>query len=363
MKRVASLDLVRGGAAFAVAVPHYLVLGSTDWPIAETISVLAVEVFFVLSGFVLAPQIILCIRTAGLQTLRIFLLRRWMRTIPPYLIALIAMSFVAGKLLSFDFLRYLCYVQNLFTQYNHEDYFVVAWSLSIEEWFYVTFPLLLLLCSRFAYRTDLRFSITFAACFIIAISLLRTAFGSFDDWDADVRRVTIFRLDSIAAGFLLYLVIEEIKNAGVKLELGGRIGALAGCASFAALGASIAYLAMTRHNKAAEYLFPFSSAAFGASIIVAFYGLRDHLGKSALVYNGCLYLGRISYSVYLFHILIILLLRPHLRDYHLVLQLGVYVGSLIVFCSAFYRYFEKPILAARPRYKQVGSAELTLAAA
>ena len=356
MQRIASLDLVRGVAAFSVAIPHYLILGSSNWPVAETVSALAVEVFFVLSGFVLAPQIISCVKTPGLQHLRVFLLRRWMRTIPPYLIALIAMSLIADKLLSSDFFRYLGYVQNALTQYNTDDYFAVAWSLSVEEWFYVTFPFLLLLCARLICRTDLRFTMSFAICFIIVISLLRTAFGNFSDWDADVRRVTIFRLDSIAAGFLLYLAIEELNHVGIKLKFFGRFSVLIGCLSFAAFGVWIAYLAMTDHYKASEQLFPLAAAGFGASIILVFYGLRDHLGKSGLVFGGCVYLGRISYSVYLFHILMILLLRPHLEGNLLMVQLGTYVVSLMIFCSAFYYYFERPILAARPRYKYAGNA-------
>ena len=58
--------------------------------LAEVVSITAVEVFFVLSGFVLGPQIVLCARRRNWATLRTFLLRRWMRTIPSYLVALLA---------------------------------------------------------------------------------------------------------------------------------------------------------------------------------------------------------------------------------------------------------------------------------
>src|SRR6516165_2431039 len=58
MKRSASLDFLRGGAAFAVAIPHYLTLNAPFQPLAEAFAIAAVEVFFVLSGFVLAPQIV-----------------------------------------------------------------------------------------------------------------------------------------------------------------------------------------------------------------------------------------------------------------------------------------------------------------
>src|SRR5262245_41783686 len=94
-ERVVSLDLLRGLAAFAVMVPHFFMyyLGEAS-DLAEVVSITAVEVFFVLSGFVLGPQIVLCARRRNWATLRTFLLRRWMRTIPSDLVALLAISVV-----------------------------------------------------------------------------------------------------------------------------------------------------------------------------------------------------------------------------------------------------------------------------
>src|SRR5262245_36120912 len=75
-ERVVSLDLLRGLAAFAVMVPHFFMyyLGEAS-DFAEVVSITAVEVFFVLSGFVLGPQIMLCARRRNWATLRTFLLR------------------------------------------------------------------------------------------------------------------------------------------------------------------------------------------------------------------------------------------------------------------------------------------------
>jgi len=142
--RLASLDFLRGVAALAVAIPHYLMLGSTDWPVAQVVSILAVEVFFVLSGFVLAPQILRCLQSAWRSDALTFLARRWMRTIPPYLVALAAITIVSGNIFSGDVAAYVFYVQNFFASLPEKrDYFAVAWSLSVEEWFYIVFALLL----------------------------------------------------------------------------------------------------------------------------------------------------------------------------------------------------------------------------
>src|SRR5262245_32515456 len=156
-ERVASLDLVRGLAACSVAFCHYLTTNSQLWPRAETISILAVEVFFVLSGFVLAPQIIRCSQDGRAINLMIFLVRRWMRTVPPYLLALAAISILTGQLLTGDFIRYCLYLQNFIRQSNIADYYPVAWSLSVEEWFYVTFPLLVFIAAKATPARDFRF--------------------------------------------------------------------------------------------------------------------------------------------------------------------------------------------------------------
>src|SRR5712691_3580462 len=104
MKRVASLDFLRGLAAFSVAIPHYLILNVAGSTLADAIAVTGVEVFFVLSGFVLAPQILTVVGGGPIRSLRIFIIRRWMRTIPPYLIALTLVAVLTDELLTFDFM-------------------------------------------------------------------------------------------------------------------------------------------------------------------------------------------------------------------------------------------------------------------
>ena len=174
--RVAGLDLLRGLAALSVALPHFLAYRGVFPDSAETISALAVEVFFVLSGHVLAPQILFCLDAGRPRYLGVFLMRRWMRTIPPYLFALVLISLVSGQLLTADFFRYAFYVQNLVSQHNAEDYFPVAWSLSIEEWFYVTMPIWLLVATSWLARWDTRRVVVFVLAGLLSITALWGAF-------------------------------------------------------------------------------------------------------------------------------------------------------------------------------------------
>src|SRR5262249_16158761 len=292
-------DLLRGLAAFAVAIPHYLIIAPAGSDVAERVSVLAVEVFFVLSGFVLAPQILACVRDGRPGNLGIFLVRRWMRTILPYLFALVLISVIADQLLSADFVRYALYVQNLFGQHNREDYYSVAWSLSIEEWFSVTFPLWLLIGTACLRRSDTAGCVLLAVAFIAAVTVARTAFGDFANWGAQIRRVVSFRVDSIAYGFLLYVMVRAIEARVARWPWTSAIIAVALFSIVAYVTFHITAAAALPPPSRAAHWFPFGAAALGMAAIVLFHALRLALQKVDKVAAFCAFIGRISYSVYL----------------------------------------------------------------
>jgi peptidoglycan/LPS O-acetylase OafA/YrhL/lysophospholipase L1-like esterase len=348
MKRVASLDFLRGLAAFAVAVPHYLLLNASESRVAEAVVITGVEVFFVLSGFVLAPQILTIVIAGPAKNVRIFLVRRWMRTIPPYLIALTVIAVVTGELLTLDFARYLFYVQNLFSQANADDFFPVAWSLSVEEWFYVTFAPLLFLLARVSHRRDWKLAATFGALFILAVILARF-FADQSNWDAAVRRVTIFRLDSIAWGFLLFLVTKNVSPFDPKTSKGRTLfgAALVAFVACSLIGIAVAYF--TTDNPLSRQIFPFAAAAVGLSAVFLFLE-SEFLFAGNIASKIAGYLGHISYSVYLFHLGLAMILKPRLANLDLAIQLVIYVGLLVALTSIIWLYVEKPILAARPTY-------------
>jgi peptidoglycan/LPS O-acetylase OafA/YrhL len=114
-----------------------------------------VDLFFVLSGWLIGNLYWReHARFGEVQLLR-FWSRRWLRTIPPYLAAL-ALSWLAVKLERrepFDW-GYLLFIQNY---YQRIPFFLVSWSLCIEEHFYLFVPLLLLVTNRFRLAAPLVF--------------------------------------------------------------------------------------------------------------------------------------------------------------------------------------------------------------
>jgi peptidoglycan/LPS O-acetylase OafA/YrhL len=357
MERVAAFDLLRGIAALSVAIPHFILLNSkAGW--AESVSVLAVEVFFVLSGFVLGPQILRCLRSGRAGDLGVFLARRWMRTIPPYLFALALISVIVGHVELADFTRYALYVENLFAQHNVNDFFPVAWSLSIEEWFHIAFPGLLMTAAWCFRNNRDGFAILAALCFIGAITLLRLVFGDLDDWGASVRRVVAFRIDSIAYGFLLYMFV--VSRAPSASDWRAAVFNPGAAAFLFIAAASFAGVLMWRIEAAkshiAETLFPFAAAGFGIAAILLAYSARHVFQHSSWLTECSTFLGRVSYSLYLFHLSVAMTIAPRLAGLAVALQVAVYLGICIAFSAVFYRIFERPILAMRPGYRGSGEA-------
>ena len=357
MKRSASLDFLRGAAAFAVAIPHYLTANAPFQPYAEAFAIAGVEVFFVLSGFVLAPQIVDWVVGKPSRNLGVFLVRRWMRTIPPYIVALTVIAALTGNLMTADFARYLFYVENLFYSANHVDFYPVAWSFAVEEWFYVLFAPALFLVARLLGRRDRRFEAIFAVLVIVVVAALRLSFAP-HDWDLNIRRVTLFRVDSIVWGFLLYLALERRAPIGLEAASGqGRLGVLLALLAVAIpVELGVAILAVGG-DVTAQRAFPYVSAAFGM-IAVRVLWRAEGLFHNRVVRGASFYLGRVSYSVYLFHLIVIMALKPLMASMPLALQLTVYVLAILALSTVFFAGFERPILVARPYYGGPGREPL-----
>src|SRR6185312_12332672 len=358
MKRSASLDCLRGAAAFAVAIPHYLTANAPFQPFAEAFAIAGVEVFFVLSGFVLAPQIVDWVVSKPWRNLGVFLVRRWMRTIPPYIVALIAIATLTGNLVTADFVRYLFYVENLFVSANHVDFYPVAWSLAVEEWFYALFAPALFLVAWLLGRSGRRFEAAFAVLVILAVAALRFSIAP-HDWDLNVRRVTLFRIDSIVWGFLLYLALERRAPFALDVASGRwRLIALLAALAISIPAELVVAIRAVSGDAVAERAFPYVSAAFGMMLVGVLWR-AEGLFRNRAVRGASFFLGRVSYSVYLFHLIIIMALKPALASAPLVLQLAVYVLAILAFSTLFFAGFERPILMARPYYGAARRAAAT----
>ena len=342
--RYSTIDLLRFLAAFSVAISHFTMHANGYDLNLEIISSISVEVFFIISGFVLAPQIISIVQNKKFQNYKIFLIRRWYRTIPLYLLSLLLTSVILSKLFTTDFLKYLFFLQNFFILSIENDFFSIAWSLSVEEWFYIIFPLfLLLLFKKFNFKNIKH--ITYLAClFVILILIFRLFFLENANWGSNIRRVVIFRLDSIAFGFILYLCkdffIKKFFNNLLLLIL-------------IVLTTSFTFIILKTNALEQifffQFIFHYVVGIWGCLIVIFCYKINKNLENKKLI-NINLFLGKISYSIYLFHLLLIYIISS-LINLNLISSILIFVVAQIVLSTLLYYYFEKPILDSRPNYK------------
>lgn len=222
------LDLVRAYAITVVVHAH----GYGYW--ADSISLPAflwfaidgVTVFFVLSGFLVGGIFIRQMpANPTWAAVLMFWRRRWWRTLPTYflvLAGLVGMEWWRGAPDWQDHLVYFLFLQNF--AWPHPSFFPEAWSMPVEEWFYLGLPLVMLLPSGFLWKsipvspsrggTSPRQALSrwqwlipiltvMVACNLYrVITISTTEVTSFGLWDQELRKQVLPRFDSLMVGVL-----------------------------------------------------------------------------------------------------------------------------------------------------------------
>ena len=329
------LDIYRYFAALIVSVSHFIIY-SNESEYFEFTSIIGVELFFVLSGFVLAPQL-LKLEKSSKKNFKIFLLRRWIRTIPPYIVALIcaAVFFGYGDLL--NFFKFLTYTQNIISDDSAPNFFNVAWSLSVEEWFYIFLPITILIFVRS--KIEYLKINTFTICIVIILflNLFRIYYnGDTINWGEDIRRSVLLRLDSLCFGVVAYIVKDRLRVKYLIL--------LIFCSIVPLFYFLVEPLALQTSIFFQNLFIPLCSICFSSTLII----LTFANSPSVLIQKIGTFGANISYSMYLFHIFFIPLTVNLFNN--ITLSFLIYIISLKLFCWIFFIFFERPILKTRPNY-------------
>ena len=153
--RIFGLDLLRCLAIVIVVLGHssFLINNYTNFPFISLPD--GVDLFFVLSGYLVGTILIKSAEQEQKFDFKIvlqFLKRRWFRTLPNYYLFLLINIILIYYGLTPGFLNKYLSTFFVFFQNFHKPYdflFWESWSLCVEEWFYLTFPLVLLLLLKF----------------------------------------------------------------------------------------------------------------------------------------------------------------------------------------------------------------------
>lgn len=199
------LDLVRAISIYLVLFQHSSIEITRLEPFR--IGIIGVEVFFVLSGFLIGGILFREIDKGNSFgfTYKNFLLRRWLRTLPLYYAALIANILLEKQHLGAKIVAYFFFFQRKF---SIAGFFPVSWSLVVEEWFYFIAPVfLILLCRYFIDKRKVLFGIVI---FILMVFVLRTLYVIHNGPEvasfARMKGYPQLRFDSLFCGILLAFI-------------------------------------------------------------------------------------------------------------------------------------------------------------
>ena len=319
-KYLPSIDSLRALAVLAVIIYHidvnYLPGGF-----------LGVDLFFVLSGYLISSLIIKEYKKTGTLNLYNFYMRRARRLLPAVYfmitVCLVFMVLFNGVLLRKSHLDavfgyiyssnwwYIFHKLNYFDSFGAQSPFKHLWSLAIEEQFYMFFPLIFLIFNRRkkeeGQSSSLNKNFIYIVLGLILISLIihillfdinninRIYFGT------DTRA---FSLLVGVVGALLYPIDKLSNPTNSKENLAYSV------VSIISISILIIIMFCTTEYNTWLYRGGFLLVAVLGLIIIISSGKQHTFISKALSFKPIVFIGKISYSLYLWHFPIIVLTTP-----------------------------------------------------
>lgn len=325
------------------AVAVLLVVNFHAFPAAFPGGFIGVDIFFVISGFLITGLIAGALEKGRFSLLDFY--NRRIRRIFPALIVVLAAVLLLGWLwmlpqayarLSADVVASAAFVAN-FALMLQSGYFDIEaarkpllhlWSLGIEEQFYLTWPLILMLAAR------LRLSVLIVAAAIGAASFaLNVALVGSDPVATFYSPFT--RAWELLAGGVLACAWSRIDQGEVASNLRAGTGALA-------IAISAAVLDTNRAFPGWWALMPVAGSALLLS------APRAGLNRKLLIWPPMVWIGLISYPLYLWHWPLLVFFAAIKFESLTLLERGLIVLLSVLLSWATYWFIEKPIRFGKP---------------
>jgi peptidoglycan/LPS O-acetylase OafA/YrhL len=344
---------------------------------------LGVEVFFVLSGYLITALLLAEWRTKGSVDVKAFWMRRARRLLPALYLLIVAtlayaVVFLPGEVagLRNDALAAFGYVTNWYLVLGHESYFEAVgrpsllkhlWSLAVEEQFYLVWPLVFWLgvsfgATRWRTRRVLMVALGGAA---ISVALMAILFVP----GVDPSRL-YYGTDTRAAGLLIGAALAivwtpELRQTrsrgrscptvrGFKRDRAqGRfqrrwrwtVPTLLDALGLAALGTLIFLCLRLGEFDAPLYRGGLAAVSLAtAALIMAISYPQTRLGSALLGHRPLRWIGERSYGIYLWHWPVYMVTRPQLDvPFDGMPLLALRLVATVLLADLSYRYVEMPI--------------------
>jgi len=328
-----ALDGLRGIAIVAVLIYHgSIVIGRDSY--VPSLGVVGVTVFFTLSGFLITTLLLEDREAHGRIRYGHFYRLRALRLLPA-LIALIAFVcvlgvFVDGFVHVGSVLATLFYVQNWYSGIGGtRDALGHTWTLSIEEQFYLLWPIALGWAARYGWRCILALALTGAA---VSAVLRNALYGHGDAWQNF--SATYTKADALLIGCALAVVMSRLSYSWVRVPL-------------VVVGLAMIALASEMTLNAYQVAAP-TAAEFGTAVLI-FGACAGRGGIRALEWGWLTWFGRRSYGLYLWHVPVMALLMKTTLPTGV--SLLMIAGGSLVLTELSWRLIEQPFMRRRQSVK------------
>ena len=319
-KYLPSIDSLRALAVLAVIIYHvdvnYLPGGF-----------LGVDLFFVLSGYLISSLIIKEYRKTGSLNLYNFYIRRARRLLPAVyfmitvgLVVMVLFNEVLLRKSHLDAIFGYIYSSNWWYIFHKLDYFDSfgaqspfkhLWSLAIEEQFYMIFPLLFLLVNRKKKSKDGTYKLNKNFLYVVLGLILVSLLAHILLFDINNISRIYFGTDTRAFSLLVGVVgaiLYPMERLHAKVT--PQQNMLYSVVSLVSIATLITVMIYTSEYNTLLYRGGFLLVAILGLIVIISSGKQHTLMSRLLSFKPVVFIGKISYSLYLWHFPVLVLTTP-----------------------------------------------------
>jgi peptidoglycan/LPS O-acetylase OafA/YrhL len=347
-----ALDGLRGVAVLIVVVTHFALWIPSIKRFFEP-GLLGVDIFFVLSGFLITSILLKEFQARKKIDLKKFYIRRCLRLTPAYWLIL-AITFIftyqifppatAVRLHANNaFAGCLLYISNWQRAFGvNLDPLGHTWSLAIEEQFYLMWcPLLCWMLSRLRQRALIVLATLLLNLILIMVLESRIQWGTFGkDY---LYNATDCRFNALLFGALTSMIfVWQLSSEKILASRAFNLVALA------ALGLSVLLASNFEESNQSTYrVLPWFAAA--CSILILWLVTRSTSPfHSLLRFPALVWIGKVSYGLYLWHNVVLAFVRQF--QWPLWMQFFFYITLSLITTACSYYFLERPFLKLKERF-------------
>jgi len=366
------LNGLRFFAALLVIITHIELIKSNlgidnSWnnPFIEQLGVIGVSFFFVLSGFLITYLLLIEKEKFKKISIKKFYIRRILRIWPLYFFIFI-LGFIILPMFPFfeipyfsnqfyenywqNFILYLFIIPNLaFSMFSAVPLIGQSWSIGVEEQFYILWPLIIRLKKKITFKfLFYLFTIVISLKIIVLMISLNYIF----DWIEVLKKFTaMLKFENMIIGAMGALVLKNNKTNILKLIYNPIL--------FIFSFFCIFFLIYIIPNKFLDGKHIIDAIFFIIIILNISSNPKSLISLENKVFN---FLGKISYGIYMYHMIVIFISIKILNtsnlieENYIIFNVVLYILSLgitILVSNISYIYLEKRFLSLKSRYSNI----------